>query len=305
MKRILLLALFICLFTDVASAQVDSTITTPKDTSYWKRGGQGTLNFSQVSLSNWAQGGESSLALQGIFNLFAKYEQEKNRWETSLDGAYGIVKSGAIPTRKSDDKIDFNSKYGRQTASNKLFYSALFNFKSQFAPGYNYPNTSNVIANFMAPGYFLLSMGMDYLPNPDLSFYLSPFTGKMTVVFDPTLAKAGAFGVDSGKHIRIEPGAYFTMKYKHAIMENVTLNTKLDLFSNYLVNPQNVDVNWDVLISMKVNKYLSASVNATMIYDDDIQVPVFEDVAGVKTQVGSGPRLQFKEVIGIGLSYKF
>lgn len=304
LRKALIPVLSLWIFVGPLMAQTDTAVL-KSDTSYWKKGGIGTVNFSQVSLSNWAAGGENSLSLQGLINVFAKYKKEKNAFETSFDGAVGILKAGKTPTRKNDDRWEFNAKYGRQSFANKLYYSALLNAKSQFAPGYTYPNDSVIISRFFAPAYILLSLGMDYQPNANFSFYLSPLTGKATIVNDYHLSKAGAFGVDSGERYRLEPGAYFTMKFKRNLMENVQLSTKVDLFSNYLQNPQNVDVNWDVLVSMKINKFMTASINTNLIYDDDIAVPIYQEIAGVKTQVGAGPRIQFREVLGIGLSYKF
>jgi hypothetical protein len=287
-----------CLFATILSAQ------TPDSTKLWNKGGVGSLNFNQVSFSNWAAGGENSISVGAYSNLFAKYKKDKTTWDNSLDLAYGLNKIGDAPLRKNDDKIDLNSKYGH-LAFNKWYYSALVNFKSQFADGYNYPNDSVVVSAFMSPAYILLSIGMDYKPNDYFSFYFSPATGKITIVNDQNLADNGAYGVDSGKTHREEFGAYIAFAFKKEIMKNATFGTKLDMFSNYSHNPQNIDVNWDAMLALKVNKYITANISTTLIYDDDIDVPIMEEINGLKTQVGVGPRTQFKEVIGIGLSYKF
>ncbi len=276
----------------------------PDTTKYWKKGGVGSLNFNQVSFSNWAAGGENSISVGAFGNLFANYKKQKTTWDNTLDVAYGLNKIGEASLRKSDDKIDLNSKYGR-LAINKWYYSALINFKSQFTDGYNYPNDSVIVSRFLAPAYILLSIGMDYKPNDDFSFYFSPVTGKITVVNDQKLSDNGAYGVDSGKTHREELGAYITFAFKKEIMQNVTLGTKLDLFSNYSHNPQNIDVNWDAMLALKVNKYITANISTTLIYDDDTKIPIMKKVNGVDTQVGEGKRAQFKEVLGIGLSYKF
>jgi hypothetical protein len=174
-----------------------------------------------------------------------------------------------------------------------------------------------MISNFLAPGYVTISTGMDYKPKDDFSFFMSPVTGKITVVNDQTLADAGAYGVDKalfdtagvktelGKKIRYEFGALVSAKFKQVIAKNITLSTKLDLFSNYFQNPENIDVNWDLLLNMKVNKFISASISTTLIYDNDIPVAIYNSVNSVKTQTGSGPRTQFREVFALGFSYKF
>lgn len=285
MKRYLILLLILPLFS-FSEEKADSIKS-------WKFGGLASFNFSQVSLTNWAAGGRSSSSGVALFNVFGNYKTDKINWENSLDLGYGILKEQNNEAVKSNDKVDFNSKFGL-VKNEKLNYSILANFKTQFAPGYKYPNTADAISKFMAPGYLTLSAGIDYKPTKQLSFLISPITGKTTFVNDTDLSNAGAFGVDPGKKIRSEFGAFIKMELKTDIMKNVSLNSKLDLFSNYFHNPGNVDVNWDVLINMKVNDFLSANLITNLIYDDDIKV-----------SADKGPRVQFKEMFGVGLNLKF
>lgn len=316
------IVLIISLFTGllVVKAQgVDSTKlkpVIPDSLKLWKKGGLVSMNFSQVSLTNWAAGGQSSLSTTAFVNVFSNYKKKNIRWDNTLDLGYGFLRSNGNPFQKNEDKIELSSKFGRRITK-RFFSAALLNFKSQFAPGYNYPNDSTVISNFMAPGYLILSTGIDYKPNKYLSFYASPVTGKITIVGNQDLVDKGAYGVDAaiydtngilmvhGKKARKEFGSYLTFKYKREIFKNVILSSKLDLFSDYLHHPENIDVNWDILFSMKVNKYLSTSISTNLIYDNDIQVPLYTEVNHVKTQIGKGPRTQFKEVLAVGLSYKF
>ena len=274
----------------------------PDSLKIWNVGGLVSLNFSQVSLTNWAAGGRSSAAGVGILNVFANYKKDNHLWETSLDMGYGLIKEEGADAVKSDDRFIFNSKFGiRQTE--KLYYSALLNFRTQFAPGYNFPNTTDVISRLLAPGYLTLSIGADYKPNEMWSFFVSPLTGKMTIVSDDDLSAIGAFGVDPGEKIRMEVGSFVKIDFKTEIMKNLTLNSKLDLFSSYTNNPQNIDVNWDVFINMKINDFLSANLVTNLIYDDDILIPIDENDDGIAE--GMGRRVQFKEMFGIGLNYKF
>ncbi len=197
---------------------------------------------------------------------------------------------------KSSDKIDFNSKLGYAT-SKHWSYTLLAGFKSQFGPGYNYPNTDVLISKFLAPAYINLALGMDYKID-NVSLFLSPATGKFTIVNDNALSAAGSFGVDPGKKFRSEFGAMLKINAKKEVLKNVTAQTKLDLFSNYFHNPQNIDVDWSVLISMKVNEYLSANLITQLIYDDDVKI--------VDPKTGkSAPRVQFMEMFGAGLSLNF
>jgi hypothetical protein len=273
---------------------------TPDSLAGWKTGGVFSLNASQVSLTNWAAGGENSLSGIGLVNLYANYKKNKFAWDNTLDLAYGLIKQGEDPVIKSDDKIDFASKAG-QYAFKNWYYTGLVGFRSQFAPGYANPGDEAYISNFLAPAYLNVSLGMDYKPSENFTLFISPVTGKTTFVRDDSLSAEGAFGVDPGKQIRPEFGGYVKMVFKHDIMKNVSFQTKLDLFSNYLNNPENIDVNWDVLIAMKINEYLSANLTTNLIYDDDILIAFEQEDGSVKKR----PAIQFKEMFSVGLSYKF
>ena len=271
---------------------------------YWQNSGVLSLNMAQSSFTNWAAGGQNSVALNGLLSLGANYKKDKSAWDNALTIGYGkMVQQGSdLGWVKTDDRIDFQSKYGRQ-GSGKWFYSALMSFKTQMTPGYNYPNTEDKISDLLAPAYLLFSLGMDYKPTPEFSLFLSPLTSKNTFVNDDLLSAAGAFGVEPGKKFRAELGAYLNAAYKKdEILKNVNFLTKLDLFSNYLNNPQNIDVSWEMLIVLKVNEFISATVNTHLLYDDDILIKVDEGSGG---EAIMGKRTQFKEVIGVGLTYKF
>jgi hypothetical protein len=250
-----------------------------------------------------------------FLSLFANYAKGKTSWENQLDLAYGLTKIGKAKLQKNEDKIEFNSKYGLQSGQSKFYYTFLFNFKSQFADGFTHPEDSVAVSKFGSPAYVLYSLGIDYKPNDAFSAYFSPVTGKTLLVTDQTIADAGIYGNDPltvdangtithGKKTLTQLGAYLRVTYKKDVMTNVNLQTKLELFSNYLKNPQNIAVNWEVLISMKINKLLTANIGTQMIYDDLISVPVVTNVNGVDVTT-LGKRVQFKEVFGLGLAYKF
>lgn len=260
------------------------------------------LNFSQVALSNWAGGGQSSMSITGLVNLFANYEKGKITWENSLNLGYGLQQQGEGKLIKSDDRIDFSSQVGKKITK-KFSYAGFLGFKSQFTPGYNYPNDSVIISDFLAPGYVLLSVGITYKPKKWIEAYVSPLTGKLTVVNNSVLSNAGAFGVTPGDKIRSEFGGMMRIQIQKNIAENVHLTTKVEAFSNYSENPDHIDVNWEALISMKVNKFLTASISTNLVYDHDVDISIDENKDGIVDKVG--PRVQFKEVLAIGLSYKF
>ena len=248
-------------------------------------------------------GGQNSVALNGLVGLTANYKKDKSAWDNALTIGYGQMRenSSNLGWVKTDDRIDLQSKYGRK-ASEKWYYSGLVSFRTQMAPGYNYPDIENKISDLMAPAYLLFSLGMDYKPNPNFSVFLSPLTSKNTFVLANGIDPA-SFGVGPGKKFRSELGAYANIAYKKdEIIKNVNFLTKLDLFSNYLHNPQNIDVSWENLLVLKVNKFISATVNTVLVYDDDILVKVGE---GNEGEAIMGKRAQFKEVIGVGFTYKF
>ena len=284
----LLLPLIFIFSPDSFSQKADTT-------GIWTRGMKASFAFNQVSLTNWAAGGENSLGGNSFLNLFANLKQGKSTWDNSLDLAYGLVKLGDAKIRKSDDKIDFVSKYGHNVIHKNLFLSANLSFKSQFTEGYNYPNDSVMISNFMAPGYLMLGFGMDWKPYPFLSVSFLPLTGRLTFVTDQTLSDAGAYGVDPGKHVRPEFGAAFKAVFEKDLVANVNLKSKLELFSNYLNKPQNIDINWEAMLMLKVNKFLSTFIGLQTIYDHDILIA---DKDG-----NLAPRTQFKQTFGVGLTY--
>jgi hypothetical protein len=293
---------FICLNSQTAEAEKQLKTQQADSVNGWKKGGLVNFSTSQTSLTNWAAGGQSSVALSGLLSLYANNKQEKGLWENSLDLAYGSMKQGKQNWWKTDDKIDFTSKYGFKTSKN-LYIAGLLNFKTQFADGYNYPNDSVKISSFLAPGYLLGAIGLEFKPNESFSLFFAPFTGKFTLVTDQVLSDAGAFGINPGDNVFSEFGGYVRIFLKRDLMENISFQTKVDLFTNYLHNPQNVDVNWECLISMKVNKFISATLSTDLIYDDDIKIAIDKNDDGIIDQ--TGPRTQFKEVLAIGLSYKF
>ncbi len=263
-----------------------------KDTTYWKRNGDFTLNFSQVSFSNWAAGGKNSVSGVALYNYAANYLKDRMAWDNSLNLGYGLLKEGSNDLIKSEDKMEFNSKAGyRMAPESKWFYSGLLGFRSQFANGYKYPNTDNRISALFAPAYLNFALGADYKPNDKFSLFLSPLGSKFTYVGDDVLAPL--FGLKEGKNLRAEMGGTLRSELKLPIATNVDMVTALGLFSNYLDKPQNVDVNWDFRLNMKINKYLSANLITNMIYDDNIKID------------GKNSLVQWKQLFGVGFSYKF
>lgn len=281
----------------------------------WKFGGVISFNGQQVSLTNWAAGGSNSLSFGGIIAVYAQYKKGRDTWDNAIDLGYGVIRQGNNKMWwKTDDKIQLTSKYGRQ-AFKKWYYTALGDFKTQFTDGFNYPNDSIYISKFMAPAYGIIALGFDYKPNDNFSLFIAPVTGKFTIVNDDSLARNGAYGVqkeirdpyNGGKIIqnykthREELGAYLKIQYQTKVMENVTFQTMAEFFSNYLYKPENIDVNWTTLTTLKVNKFISATLTTQLIYDHDVQI-----LRTTGDRRGTiGPDVQFKQVLGVGFTYKF
>lgn len=317
--------------TDAESALRSNNADT---TQGWKVGGVASLNATQTSLSNWVAGGENSISINGAFNAHANFKKGKNSWDNTLDLGYGLMKQGDNEDfRKTDDRIDFSSKYGYQ-AYKSLYYAALASFKSQMTNGYNYidDTTKQKISAFLAPAYVIGALGIDYKPNSYFSAFVAPLTMKYTIVNDQDLADAGAFGVDAaeyavetlpdgtviststiskhGKKARGEFGGYVRLLFNKSDFEaealkNLSITSKADFFSNYLHKPQNIDVSWETQIAMKVNKYITVSVSTHLVYDDDIDVPVKTTLPDGTEGIKMSKRVQFKEIAGVGIMYNF
>ena len=304
MKKILFFG--VILFGGMLSGQTIKKITKLPDiekdsVSLWNKGALLNLGFSQVSLSNWAAGGNSSVSGNAIVNLHAKYKKGIQTWDNTLNLGYGLLKQNTDEIQKTDDNIEITSKYGRAVTQH-WSYAVLVNFNSQFTAGYDYANGNSKISAFLAPGYLHGALGMDYKPTSFLSLFLSPITSKTTIVTDSKLSSLGAFGVDPGDQFRSEFGGFFRANFIKEIMKNVKLTSTLALFSNYMDSPENVDVNWEFLVLMKVNKFITVSINTKLIYDDDINIVKDSDGDGINEI--NGPRIQFKEILSLGFSYK-
>ncbi|MFK5854651.1 MAG: DUF3078 domain-containing protein [Bacteroidota bacterium] len=301
MKKLLLLAFVFVGLT--ATSQTDTV-------KYWKIENKASLNFTQSYFSNWSAGGENTLATTGKFTNNSNYAKGKHKWDNWLDLALGYSIIGDAKALKTDDKIEFISSYGYDVHK-KIYATLLLTFRTQFANGYNYKNDSSVyISKFMAPATVDIGPGMQWSPNEHFLVNFSPVTTRWIIVNDQRLADAGSFGLDPAvtdtagiiiehaKKVKTMFGAKVLAVFKYEIFENVNFSTKLELFSDYLNNPQNIDVNWQTGLTLKVNSWLNVNITTELIYDNDI---MFEDADGNL----SGPRTQFNENMQLGLVVQF
>lgn len=264
----------------------------------WDFKSMADIRFNQGYLENWAEGGENSMSALSILKYDLNYSYGKIRnWETTLEYRLGYLKAGESPIQKNDDKIELNTKFGK-TAFKNWYYSALLNFKTQLLKGYDYPNDSIPISEFLSPAYLVFSLGLDYQPSKKLTVLISPLTSKFTIVADTINYDQTRFGVGQDEYVRKEIGAYVKAISKVTFTEKISLQNKINFFTNYVKKPQNIDVDWEVDLGIKLSDNIKLSVNAHLIYDDDVN---YVDKDGE----AHGPRLQFKEMLGVGFIYVF
>jgi hypothetical protein len=274
-----------------------TVMATGKDSiKYWKFEGIGSLNFSQMLFTYWSTGGATTYTVNTFLNSKAAYNKDKTQWENTLNVNYMWLKQDKNPSNKGTDKVEIASKFGHK-ASKKWLYSSLLNITTQCTPTYSYKdNIQTKESNLLAPISIIYSVGMDYQPVKWFSCYISVLSGSFKYVQDPSLTKK--LKVDSASHYLNEFGGYAKIKLEKEIFKNVVLNTKLDLFSNFKVKPENLRINWENIIALKVNKYLSSNINTMLIYDEN--TPVKDKDGNIVSK-----KIQFREVFGVGLSYKF
>lgn len=285
----------------VQSLKTDASKTITKDPNdtipkTWKTGGLFSLNLAQGSLSNWAAGGDKfSFSANTFINGYAYYKKGRHSWDNNLDFYLGYINTTSLGTRKNDDRFEYLTKYG-YALNPKLNLSGLFDIRTQFFKGYTYPDatTKTYTSNFFAPAYILLSPGLDYHPVKNLTIFVSPATARWIIVRDTTLSTL--YGVAAGKKSDFQFGAFASIGYTANLGKIVSYTGKLDLFSNYKHNPQNIDLYMTNLFAAKISKVLSVTYSLSLIYDDDIR------------QFGPNldePRLQLQSLIGVGLLVKF
>ena len=269
---------------------------TTETTSNWTRGGNVSLMFSQAAFNNeWQGGGTNNVAANLAVSYAFNYKKDNWTWDNNLFLDYGITKlKGDKFSRKTTDRLEFNSLLGKQ-ATETWYYSFFFNFKTQFDKGYKYNSDDRtLISQLFSPAYIQFGPGMLWKKSDNLKVNFAPATSKITLVnskfTSPTseVYQKGYYGVDDNKTSRYELGLSVAGYAKFDLMENVSMENILSLYSNYLEKPQNVDIDYTANLAMTINKYLSANFTFQAIYDDN-----------------AAKGFQIREVLGLGLNYKF
>ena len=297
------LVLFTLLLVGLNSIAQDSTATqgtVPQDT-IWRVNGKFGAIFNQVSLTNWSAGGQNSIAGNVNFSMTANYKKGNWKWDNGIVLGYGLSKQGEDALNKTDDQIILTTALAYELRG-PWYATSNVNFRTQFADGFNLPNDSVKVSGFMAPAYLVAGLGIEYEPNDNFKIFINPVTAKTLFILDDQLSLDGAYGVDPGSNVRAEFGAFLSLFYKKEVVKNVTVTTLYTMFGNY-ENLAAWDINWDLVIDLKINEWLAANLTTNLIYDQDVKIPVDRTGDGIKESFG--PRTQFRQAFGLGLTAKF
>lgn len=256
---------------------------------YWTYYSEVELALSQGKLANWASGGENSLSLLTNLRYFVNYNRNKTSWENFIHFRLGFLKSGEDDLQKNDDRFEFNSKLG-QKAFKHWFYTAQFNLQTQIFNTFEYPkdNPQKLIANFLSPGYFTLSLGLDYKPNDNFSLFISPIAGKWNYVRDTANVDPTRFGIEKGERTKSDAGAKIELRNKFSLLKIMDIRNEMVFFSSYYNEEQVFTANWILQIDFKINYFIRASVYTNIIYDQNYS-----------------KKLQFKENLNLGVNFRF
>lgn len=253
----------------------------------WKKVGTVSFLFNQSAFNNeWLGGGTSNIAGNLGLNYDFNYKKANVVWDNKLIAAYGLTKlKDADVATKTDDRLELNSLWGKRAVGN-WYYSAFGNFRTQMDAGLD--KNAIRISQLFSPLYVQVGPGMLWKKSDNLKVNFAPATSRFIFVDKQYTVAGPSFGVEQGRTNRFEFGASISAYYKTAIMENITWENNLNLYSNYLDKPQNVDVNYQTSLVMKVNKYMSANLTLQTIYDDN-----------------AISRVQVSELFGIGVNFGF
>ncbi|MGN0032888.1 MAG: DUF3078 domain-containing protein [Candidatus Limimorpha sp.] len=314
--------LFLPLLALLFSANAAFAQDAGKTPSNWTHGGNFGINFAQSYFNNWAAGGQNTVNGLSILKYSVDFIKDNSKWENDIDLqlGYSFYDLDKLPI-KTDDKIYVSSLYGYDVIKDKLFITSNLTLQSQFANGYDYKTDStNRLSGFLSPGYVTLGFGAQWVPAPCLSINIAPVTGKLTVVKDQKIADLGNYGMEpaeyaynadsvlvkikDGSNTRWELGLQFTANFKYEICKNVTFNSKLVAFYDYMKKSSDtnalgekyrctIDFDWDNSLILKVNDWLNCNITARMLYDEDIHPTTAKNTF-----------FQFKEVLSVGISYR-
>ncbi len=279
-------------------------------TKYWKMRTESSVILSQAFLSNWVKGGESSISTSFDLTGYADYSNKSLKLNSNNFARlkYGLIHTTENGLRKNLDLLETNSKLNHK-AFGKFDFSAVMLFKTQIDKGFNYPNDSVPVSKFFNPAILTIGLGLDYKPNKNTSMNFSPLSYKGTFVPDTARIDQTAYGVDKNRRAKNEPGASFMFSNIFKPSKNISVTNRLQLFTNYVNNPLNIDVDWEMIFVANLNWFTDVRINTHLIYDDDTRTPVFDKdknaVLGSDGVQKKSPRIQFKEMLGFSFVFRF
>jgi hypothetical protein len=295
-KMYILLAMLLTFYGAYAQSVPTDTTGMPKDTSYWSNETEFGANLNQGSYStNWTGGAVSSLAFGVFLNALREYKKEKNSWRNDLQAQYGIVKNRNQESRKSLDRLFFDTKYGRQLTPHWSFIVNV-NLLTQFTPGYEYEKLpmgeveQNKVSGFFSPAYLTEAVGIEYKPVPYFFITFSPGAVRQTIVADLDLYKTFPknYGVPIGQRVRTELALLqLIANFNKDIAKDINLKFRYQMFANYQ-NLRAIDNRFDGMLTAKINKYWNVNLGLIMIYDED-----------------QSTKIQLAQSLSIGFLYTF
>ncbi len=282
MRKIVLLFLFLISSSLYAQQKKKDSLPVP----IWKIHGRFTFIFNQSSFTNWASGGENTIAGDLNVNYDFNYKKKLINWDTRILTGYGLSYVSEKGYRKTNDRLEINSLFGIRSREKNWFFSNFINFKTQYARGYNYSESSNeLVSAFFSPAYLSLGPGVLWKKSDNLNLNIAPASARFTFVDDDF---SGKFGVEEGENVAFSLGFNLSGYYKLSIMDNIEMENIITIYSDYLNKPKNIDIEYQVNIRFKVNKFVKMHLTAHTILDDN----------------ASG-NAQFRELFGLGLNYIF
>lgn len=255
---------------------------------HWTYYSDVSLSFGQGFISsNWASGGENSLSILSDLKYFATYKKRSTTWENSLRYRLGALKSGSEDLSKNEDKLEIQSKLGVK-AFRHWNYATQFDMNTVLFNSYNATDRETVIANFLSPGNFTLSLGLDYKPKDNISLYLSPIAGQWVYVRDTSSVDVTRYGIEAGKRYKSDAGAKIELKNKHTLFKFLNVDNHLMLFSSYYEQPEKLTVDWRLTLNFRINYFMQTSIYANAVYNQN-----------------DSKKIQFKETLNIGVHFRF
>lgn len=293
-----------------ALIKVDKIYVKP---NYWRYTTEISSILNQAYLSNWVKGGESNVSTNVDITMNMNYLNTPRNflWYNQARLKHGFIASKDNGIRRNMDLLEFNSKLNHK-AFGKFDFSSTAIYKTQLAKGYTYPKDKDpvLVSRIMSPAILTLGVGLDYKPNKETSFNVSPLSYKWTYVADTVNIPTTRYSIPEGRKSRHEPGASIVINHKTKVFDKVSLNNRVQLFTNYIQKPQNVDIDWEMIATMSLNWFTDVRINTHIIYDDDTKTTVYDKKTGEAVLGSDGKplrtaRIQFKEIIGFSFIFRF